>query len=405
MEGNLKKDSQLKDRQLNIAMVAACPFPYPRGTPIRILRLAEALSRRGHQVHIITYHHGKGEIDPDIILHRIPSVSTYQRFEPGPTYQKLLLLDPLLAINLFQVLREYDIDVIHAHHYEGLLVSVPMRKWAKVPLVYDAHTLCESELPFYKLGLSVKTKKFIGRHIDRWLPRWSDHVISVTRHIRTKLIQDACLAPDKITVIPNGVESEMFEVKREDLMKIGKGSKTLIFTGNLSPYQGIDLLLKAFKEVIAQKPDVCLLIVTSSSFEMYEGLSRELGIRKSINIFPSQTDGLPKLLAGADIALNPRTECDGIPQKLLNYMAASKAIVSFEGAAPILEHGKTGWVVENRNIHAFAASVIHLLEDTELTRELGENARTYIKSNFNWDVTAEKTEEVYQGLPRQGVSA
>jgi len=405
MAGDFKKDRQIKNKHLRIAMVAACPFPYPRGTPIRILRLAEALSRRGHQVHIITYHHGKGEIDPDIILHRIPSVPTYQRFEPGPTYQKLLVLDPLLAIKLFKVLKENDIDVIHAHHYEGLLVSVPMRKWAKVPLVYDAHTLCESELPFYKLGLSSKTKKFVGRHIDQWLPRWSDHVISVTRHIRTKLIQDTCLAPAQITVIPNGVESEMFEVKREDLMKIGNGAKTLIFTGNLSPYQGIDLLLKAFKEVIAQKPEVCLLIVTSSSFEMYEGLSRELGIRKSIHILPSQADSLPKLLAGADIALNPRTECDGIPQKLLNYMAASKPIVSFEGAAPILEHGKTGWIVENRNIHVFAASVIHLLDDTELARELGENAKTYVTSNFNWDMTAKKTEEVYHGLLRQGVRA
>ena len=77
----------------------------------------------------------------------------------------------------------------------------------------------------------------------------------------------------------------------------------------------------------------------------------------------------------------------------------------FEGAAPILEHGKTGWVVENRNIHAFAASVIHLLEDTELARELGENAKTYVTSNFNWDMTAQKTEEVYHGLLRQGVRA
>lgn len=404
MSPGLKKDGQLKDRHLNIAMVAACPFPYPRGTPTRILRLAEALYRRGHQLHIITYHHGKGNIAPGLIVHRIPWVSTYQRFEPGPTYQKLLVLDPLLLIKLFKVLRENRIDIIHAHHYEGILVSAPLRKWSKAPVVYDAHTLCESELPFYELGLSAKTKKFVGRHIDRWLPRWTDHVICVTRHIKNKLIHDAGLAPHKITVIPNGVEREMFEVKHEDIMRIGDGSKTLIFTGNLSSYQGIDLLLKAFKEILTKKPDVCLLIVTDSSFEMYEGLSRELGIRRSIYIVPPGADSLPKLLAGADVALNPRTECDGIPQKLLNYMAASKAIVSFEGAAPVLEHGKTGWIVENGNIHAFAASVIHLLEDAELSRELGESARTYVTSSFSWDVAAEKTEEVYHGLFRNRVS-
>lgn len=398
-------DGQLRDRRFKIAMVAACPFPYPRGTPIRILRLAEALSRRGHQVHIITYHHGKGKVAEGVLLHRIPWVSTYQRFEPGPTYQKLLILDPLLAIKLFRVLKENDIDVIHAHHYEGLLVAVPMRKWAKVPVVYDAHTLCESELPFYGLGLSVKTKRFVGRCIDRWLPKWSDHVISVTSDIKTRLIQDSGLAPEKVTVIPNGVEREIFEVEPEDRMKIAKGYRILIFTGNLSPYQRIDLLLKAFQEVIEKKPAVHLLIVTNSPFAMYSELIRELGIGDSIKVVPSEVNTFPKLLAAADIALNPRTECSGIPQKLLNYMAASKPIVSFEGAAPIIEHGKTGWVVENGNIQAFAAGVIHLLEDPELARELGQNAKTYVTSKFSWNVTAERTEKVYHDLVRKNIGA
>ena len=401
MTSDFKEDRQSKTKDLNIAMIAACPFPYPRGTPIRILRLAEALSRRGHHVHIITYHHGKGDIDPGIMLHRIPSVPTYRRFEPGPTYQKLLLLDPLLAINLFQVLREHRIDVIHAHHFEGLLVSIPGRKWAKIPLVYDAHTLCESELPFYGLGLSDKTKKFVGRYIDRWLPRFSNHVISVTGDIRTQLIQDAGLAPDMITVVPNGVESEMFDVRPEDRINLGDEFRILIFTGNLSAYQGIDLLLQAFKLVLDKNPNVRLHIVTNSSFERYRKLTQELGVAESIEVLPAEVKTLPQLLASADIALNPRTECSGIPQKLLNYMAASKAVVSFQGSAPILEHGKTGWVVENGDIPAFAAGVIHLLENPELACELGENAKIHIGSNFNWDVTAKMTEEVYQNLLKQ----
>ena len=41
---------------MRIAIVAACPFPLPRGTPVRILRMAEALADRGHEVHVVTYH-------------------------------------------------------------------------------------------------------------------------------------------------------------------------------------------------------------------------------------------------------------------------------------------------------------------------------------------------------------
>ena len=45
------------------------------------------------------------------------------------------------------------------------------------------------------------------------------------------------------------------------------------------------------------------------------------------------------------IALNPRVDCDGLPVKLLNYMATGRAIVSFAGSAEILEHEQTGLVV------------------------------------------------------------
>ena len=45
-------------RRYRVAMLAACPFPAARGTPIRILRIAEELARRGHDVDVVTYHLG-----------------------------------------------------------------------------------------------------------------------------------------------------------------------------------------------------------------------------------------------------------------------------------------------------------------------------------------------------------
>jgi hypothetical protein len=60
-------------RTLRIAMLAACPFPAPRGTPARIRRLAEALTARGHDVQVLAYHHGAGEALP-YPVHRIPEI-------------------------------------------------------------------------------------------------------------------------------------------------------------------------------------------------------------------------------------------------------------------------------------------------------------------------------------------
>src|SRR5690606_22032159 len=85
-----RRDGRAAGR-LRIAMIAACPFPYPRGTPIRIFRMAEALGLRGHAVHVVTYHIGQSIGDAPIYVHRIPRVPGYRRAAPGPTYAKLFV--------------------------------------------------------------------------------------------------------------------------------------------------------------------------------------------------------------------------------------------------------------------------------------------------------------------------
>src|SRR5258708_31377855 len=84
-------------QRFRVAMVAACPMPSRRGTPLRIERLAEALSARGHQVDIITYHIADDAQVLDVPVHRIFSKPVYWRLPAGPKPRKLFLLDPPLA--------------------------------------------------------------------------------------------------------------------------------------------------------------------------------------------------------------------------------------------------------------------------------------------------------------------
>lgn len=379
-----------------IAMVAACPFPYSRGTPIRIYKMAEALAKRGHDVHIITYHLGNITNGFPFRIHRIPEIKSYKVYSPGPNYRKLLLLDPLLFLELKKTLKHNEIDIIHAHNYEGLLVSLFLRRSLKKPVIYDAHTLLESELPYYGLGLSHRIKKKIGHHLDHWLPGKADHIISVTDRIRTKLISAAAIVPEKITTIMNGVEAEHFSNKNGDHKLYHSREKTLIFTGNLAFYQGIDLLLRIFQQVLNVRQDVRLLIISDSSFDYYEPLAKALNVRDKISIIKSGFEELPEHFAHAHIALNPRIDCDGIPQKLLNYMAAGKPVVSFESSGSSLKHRINALIVEDGNIPAFANAIFQLLDDENMAKALGENAREYITSHFSWENTAEITETVYE---------
>jgi glycosyltransferase involved in cell wall biosynthesis len=383
---------------LTIAMVAACPLPAPRGTPIRVLRLAEAMAARGHRVHVVTYPHGVGEVDPSVQVHRIGGTRNYQQLPPGPSLRKLGQLDPLLVGALVRVLRGERVDLIHAHHFEGLLVGRAARTWTRVriPLVFDVHTLLTSELPTYDLGLPAWTTRLLATAGDRWLPPLADHVASCSERIRDKLVEIGAVPPGRITLVPNGVEPRRFETGGP--ARPEGGPPRLIFTGNLARYQGIDLMLAAMRVVLARRPEVRLTIVTGGEFAAYQARARELGVLGAIDIVRASVDEEPSLLGAADIALSPRVDCDGIPMKLLNYMAAARPVVSFAGSAPGLAHGDTAWLVPDGDVQAFASGVLALLDDAELRSRLGANARQFVRANHSWDRSAALAEGLYARL-------
>src|ERR1700676_2772363 len=100
MEGGNIAPPGGRNRRLRIALIAACPFPAPRGTPVRIERMAEALAARGHWVDVVTYHLGADCAGRPFTVHRIANVARYQRTAPGPNWRKLLQIDPMLAAKL-----------------------------------------------------------------------------------------------------------------------------------------------------------------------------------------------------------------------------------------------------------------------------------------------------------------
>ena len=371
-------------------MIAACPFPWPRGTPIRIHRIAEAVARRGHAVHVVTYHLGEDLADPPFVVHRIRDVPGYRRTAPGPTVRKLVQLDPMLAGLLGRLHREIRFDLVHAHHYEGLLVASHAVRGT--PIVYDAHTLLASELPTYPLGLPRRCIRAVAPWLDGHLPRRADRIIAVSETIRHALTTLGASAPERIHVIPNGVECDHFTVERGTT----PDGRTVIFTGNLAPYQGVNLMLEAFALLHARRADVRLMIVTDSPFTPFEALARRLAVRDAVDLrratFPQQ----PALLAAATVAINPRVRCDGIPQKLLNYMAAGLPIATFESSSGPLRHEVTGLLVPDGDTAAMAGALERLLTDRAVARALGDAARDQARREFSWDQVAVGVEQVYR---------
>jgi glycosyltransferase involved in cell wall biosynthesis len=376
-----------------IAVIAACPFPYARGTPIRILRMAEALAARGHHVEVVTYHLGQNIEDLPFKVHRIPAVPTYHKVSPGPAYQKLAVLDLLLSAKILWLVNTGGFDLIHAHHYEGLLASLPAAALKKIPLIFDVHTLLSSELPHYRLGLPAGLLKWIGTRLDHWLPPRADHIIAVTNTARDRLIRDVGVPAARITTVYGGVEMAHF--LEHGRPESAARDVDLIYAGNLAPYQGVDLMLRAFRLVLDKRPQTTLKIVTGSSPAAYEALVRELQLADRIRVVRDDFFQLPGQLHSAAIALSPRVVCDGLPLKVLNYMATGRAIVAFKGSAEVLVDGQTGLVVPDGDVQAFAAAILHLLENPVKADRLGRGAQANVQEFFVWEESVKLLEQVY----------
>jgi glycosyltransferase involved in cell wall biosynthesis len=255
-----------------------------------------------------------------------------------------------------------------------------------------------SELGFFRLGLPRRLAVALGEHLDRRLPRLADHVISVTTTIRDHLVTGGVLADAQVSVVGNGVELERFRADAQPPWA-ADAPKRVVFTGNLAPYQGIDVLLEAFAVAIARRRDVRLVIVTDSDFSAYEPTAHRLGVRDFIEIVaaPSFAD-LPALLETAHIAANPRVAADGMPVKLLNYMAAGRPIVSFKGSAPGLTHEDTAWLVAGSDPMEFGRGILALLENSARAQALGRRARAFVERHYRWLVVAEQIEQVYRRM-------
>ncbi len=383
--------------KLRIAMVAACPFPYPRGTPVRIYRMAQILSEMGLEVHVITYHLGHREQTSPFITHRIPNLNFYKKMSPGPGILKLLVVDPMLTFKILSLYKKYKFDIIHAHHVEGFLAALPVRFLGNVPIIFDMHTLLATELQYYRLFLHERRLKKIGRFFDGHLPRHADHVIAVTDEIKNKLLTNFTIPSEKISVIPNGIELAHFSQVKAKHETHGKNI-ILGFAGNFAQYQGLNIMLEAFGVLTQTQPQLRLHLYSNNAIDHYKPLIKRLNIDAQIDIFPSDFRELPEQLAQTDILLNPRPDGAGHPLKLLNYMAAGKPIVSFASSGHFLTHGENAWIVKENSPQAFADGIKHLANNRTIAAELGRNAKNFVGQNFSWQSRGEDLIKIYKQL-------
>ncbi len=378
-------------------MVAACPYPTTQGSQVYIGGLTESLVRRGHQVHVVTYHFGEDIPGAGSAIHRIPDVPGYRKFRAGPDLRKPVL-DALLARTLLQTVQKHDIQIIHAHNYEAPLAGYLVRAMTGVPVVYSSHNTMGEELHlYYQSPWARRGAQWLGRQLDGEIPKRADHCLVLAEDARP-VLEAMGVSPERVSVLSPGVLLEQFpKCSQEDARRslgLSQGCPLVLYTGNPDRYQDIDLLLSAFATVKRSLPNARLVLVSHSTLEDYRSQAEALkgGVELRVE---AGFERMREYLWAADVFAIPRGACSGFPIKLLNAMAAGLPVVATEASAKAVLHEETGLVVPNGDSSAMAQALLRVLTNEAWRLGLGKRAREVVEARYTWDAVAVSLEGVY----------
>lgn len=388
-------------KSLKIAMVAACPFPAAFASSGLIRELSVALSHRGHDVHIVTYHLGlEGFNTEGLHIHRIPHVPFYRKISSGISPGKPFL-DLLLARLLIRIIRTYQIDLIHAHNYEALAAALIGRHMTGIPIVYHAHNTMWHELPsYFQSRIARAGARLSGRAMDLTLPHRADHVISLSLEQSKYLI--ACGVPeDRITRIEPAIDGSAFQNGDGNRIRLKLGlidHPIIIYTGGLQRYQNCHVLIDLLTRVLPTLPSTHLIILARSSRSEIENYARTQGVLSHVHfVHTSSLSEERDFLAAADIAILPRLHCIGFPIKLLNYLAASLPVICYQSITESL--------LDNPEIHAAPSGCIDALSslaveqlDLHTRTKKTSNPSAVIRERFAWSDKIDAIESIYQRI-------
>lgn len=389
----------MTETALRILMIAPTPYFADRGCHVRIYEEARALTKLGHEVCIVTYHLGRDM--PGVRVVRTPHVPWYNKLEAGPSWHKPYL-DMLLLWKSLTEARSFRPHLIHAHLHEGALIGAVLKGVLRIPLLFDYQGSLSGESlnhGFFR-DPSLILKLFKG--LERTIDRLADRIITSSDKGRQELIREWGMAPEKVTDLIDGVDTEIFrpcsrsEARRE--LGIPEDVKLVVYLGLFNRYQGVDLLLDVISLVRSEDPDVRFLLMGFPD-EEYQVKAAEMGIDDVIT-FTGRVcyDRAPFFLSAGDLAVSPKlaqTEANG---KLFNYIACGLPTVVFDNQVNREILGDDGIYVEQGNTRSLADTLISAIHNSDLMLQLSEQVRERAIRIHSWDTRSRQLVTVYRTL-------
>ncbi len=311
---------------------------------------------------------------------------------------------------LMQLTAREKFDVVHAH---WVLPNAPaaalVARLRKLPLVISMHGS--------DVFMAEKNRAFGAA------ARWCfDNAAWITA-CSDELMQRAfAIGADenKTELIPYGADAKAFHVHPQDAARVRaqlhleKNDVMILAVGRMVYKKGFEFLVRAMPQILQDAPHARLVLVGYGDLRQeLESQARALGLNGHVTFagrVPRQE--IPAYFAASDIVSVPSVRddagnVDGLPNVLLEGMAAGKAIVAsnIAGFPDVIENETSGILVQEKNADAIASAIVRLARDETLRARLGTHARAQVHENLNWENVARRFINVYQRVTeKQGVN-
>ncbi len=362
-------------------------YPTFGGSGVVATELGLELSRRGHEVHFITYSQPVRLelIGSNLHFHEV-NVPDYPLFHYQP-------YELALSSKLVDMVKLHGIELLHVHYAIPHAFAAYMAKkmlheeGIEVPFVTTLHgtdiTLVGSH-PFYKSAVTFSINK-------------SDAVTSVSQNLKDETLRLFDIKR-QIDVVPNFIDLEKHEYHftdcQRDLMAEPE-ERILTHISNFRPVKRIHDIIQIFYKVQKEIPAKLMMVGEGPEKEPAEMLCEKLGIADKVLFFGNSSE-IDQILCFSDLFLLP-SETESFGLAALEAMAAGVPVISSNsgGIPEVNNHGVSGFLSEVGDIDDMTANALYILRDEDRLKQFKKNAKEESK-NFNIHEIVPLYEAIYE---------
>jgi len=381
------------------------------GMNVYVRDLSQEFSRRGIEVDIYTR-------SQDPTVPRISELAENARvihIKAGPEqpYNKNLIHNHLaeFVVNVESYKQTYDI--IYSHYWLSGLVANPLRRTWNIPMVQMFHTLAEMK---NRVAQTPKERDPEQRvNCEGEIMRFTDRLVAATPLEKNHMTWLYGASPEKIDVVPPGVDLERFkpldQCEARSHIGMPPNDKMILFVGRIQPLKGIDTLIRALAIVKQKDPtlakNLCVSIIggdpnpdteiEQQEFERLNTLQVELGIGDLVTFLGAKDqDSLVYYYSAAEMVVMP-SHYESFGMVAIEAMACGTPVIASDvgGLSFSIEDSFNGYLVPGRDPQALADKILLLLKYPVLHDQLSEQARGWAK-RYSWANIADEIEEVFE---------